>query len=126
MPFHGSGTDVQFRADITDAERLQVEEVTYDPGCRRKGVQEEVDILPFEGEERIGAAAEPDRFREVAGIGGRGGLAFIDGGMQDNGIDLIEEGSFFGVVSCDVPEHLQHPVVESFEGLVVVGEEAFA
>src|SRR5580692_6299088 len=46
--------------------------------------------------------------------------------MQDNGIDPIEEDPFAGVVPADVPEHLQHPVVEGVEGLVVVGVEAFA
>ena len=126
MPFHGSGSEVQLYADIADAEAFQVIKIANDPGCRREDVQEEVDILPLEGEEWIGGAADFSSFPQFSGICGWGGLAFIDGGMQDNGIDPIEEDPFAGVVPADVPEHLQHPVVEGFEGLVVVGEEAFA
>ena len=126
MPFHGSGSEVQLHADIADAEPFQVVKIANDPGCRREDVQEEVDILPLEGEEGIGGAADFSSFPQFSGIGGGGGLAFIDSGMQDNGVDPIEEDPFAGVVPAEVLKHLQHAVVEGFEGLMVVGEEAFA
>lgn len=126
MPFDGSGTKVQLHTDVADVEAFQIIEITYDTGGRSENVQEHIDILPLKGEEGIGGCADLGSFLKFAGISGRGGFAFIDGGMQDNGIDPIEEGPFVSVVPANVPEYLQHPVVEGFEGLVVVGEEAFA
>jgi len=58
MPFHRSGSEVQFHADIADAEPFQVVKIANDPGCRCEDVQEEVDILPLEGEKGIGGGAD--------------------------------------------------------------------
>jgi hypothetical protein len=131
MPFHGTSADHQLLRDIFYRISLDIKQPAYYPGGRRQPVQQYIDILPFEGEQRIiTAICFLGRLRQIGCVGseryGHRSPEFVKSRIADNGVHPVKELSFFRMIGAYFLKDLQHPIIDRLYRLVIMLEKPSA
>jgi hypothetical protein len=117
--------------NILDGITLDIEKITDYPGGAAELIQQYKNILLFHRQDGIAPVVRiRDRICQPVQVRSRrdgdGTPELIQGRIADNGIYPIEELSFVRPVGVHAAENFHHPVIDGFNGLVIIAEETSA